>query len=139
MNGPGVNRPKAIIVTFACLAAAIVALVLYVFDPATSTCYPACWFHTLTGLNCPGCGSLRALHAIMHGRVGDAFRMNPLLVVSMPLVALDLAWKSLTFRSDGSLRMTKPVYVRMWIILTVLIVFTVLRNVPLPVFAWMCL
>jgi hypothetical protein len=53
--------------------------VLYTFPPVTSGFYPQCMFRQLTGLDCPGCGTTRALHAMLHGRFAEAFRFNPLL------------------------------------------------------------
>ena len=43
-----------------------VALVAAV-DPHTSGRYPTCPFHAVTGLWCPGCGGLRAVHDLTHG------------------------------------------------------------------------
>ncbi|MEJ2068687.1 MAG: DUF2752 domain-containing protein, partial [Deltaproteobacteria bacterium] len=43
-------------------------VILYFFKPGQSPIYPPCPFHLITGLYCPGCGSLRALHALFHGR-----------------------------------------------------------------------
>jgi len=57
------------------------AWVLYTFPPATSKFYPLCFFKMTTGLDCPGCGSTRALHALLHGRFEEAFLFNPLLFV----------------------------------------------------------
>jgi hypothetical protein len=59
------------------------AWVLYTFPPATSNFYPLCFFKVTTGLDCPGCGSTRALHALLHGRIAEAFRFNPLLFAVM--------------------------------------------------------
>jgi hypothetical protein len=55
------------------------AWVLYHYPPATSTFYPHCAFHDLTGLDCPGCGTTRALYQLLHGNVGAAFRLNAML------------------------------------------------------------
>lgn len=40
----------------------------------------------LTGLKCPGCGSQRALHALLHLNIGEAFRYNAMLVVAVPFL-----------------------------------------------------
>lgn len=57
-------------------------------DPARSALFPKCPFYVFTSLKCPGCGSQRALHALLHGDVSGAFSYNALLVVSVPLVLL---------------------------------------------------
>lgn len=41
-------------------------------------------FRLLTGWDCPGCGSQRALHALLHGRVADAWAFNPYVFFAVP-------------------------------------------------------
>jgi len=67
-------------------AAFVVLAILFLFDPAHSSFYPRCLFHATTGLDCPGCGGLRATHQLLHGHFRDAFALNPLLVCSLPLI-----------------------------------------------------
>jgi hypothetical protein len=62
--------------------------VLYTFPPVTAGFYPQCLFHQLTGLDCPGCGTTRALHALLHGRVLEALRFNPFLFAGMLVGAI---------------------------------------------------
>src|SRR5260221_9010819 len=66
---------------------ALAAGVLFFFDPAEHAFYPVCFFHRTTGLLCPGCGSLRAVHQLSHGHLAAAFRVKPLLVVCLPFLA----------------------------------------------------
>lgn len=40
--------------------------------------------HTLTGLQCPGCGISRATHAMLHGNLAEALAYNYFFVVSIP-------------------------------------------------------
>lgn len=61
---------------------------LYSYNPVTSGFFPPCPFYRLTNLYCPGCGSTRALHNLLHGDLRTAFDMNPLLVLSIPFIAL---------------------------------------------------
>lgn len=49
---------------------------------------PKCPVYMLTGLECPGCGSQRAVHALAGGDVGEAFRQNALFLVMLPVVAV---------------------------------------------------
>lgn len=49
---------------------------------------PRCMFHELTGWKCPGCGSQRALMALLDGHPLDAWRQNLLLPFAVALVFL---------------------------------------------------
>jgi hypothetical protein len=60
--------------------------VLSKLDPVSTPLFPKCLFHLLTGLHCPGCGSARAAHALLHGDVGGALRQNAVLVVAAPFL-----------------------------------------------------
>ena len=77
----------------AAIAAASGFYLLRRFDPnAADSPFPPCMFNALTGFYCPGCGTTRALHALAHFDVPGAMAMNPMLVVSLPVIALLLAW-----------------------------------------------
>jgi hypothetical protein len=64
------------------------ALYLYFVDPLTSPFAPPCLFTALFGVHCPGCGSLRALHALAHGDLMAALGFNAPLVIALPVAAL---------------------------------------------------
>ncbi len=68
-------------------AAAGVLAVLYRFPPERFSLYPACPFHQVTGLLCPGCGGTRALSALLHGRVGESLALNPLVAAGILCLA----------------------------------------------------
>jgi hypothetical protein len=93
--------------------------VLFRFDPATSNYYPRCVLHAVTGLHCPGCGSLRATHELLHGHVGRALAFNPLFVFSLPVLGL------LALRRKWCYRVWVP-----WVTLMGLVAYGILRNIP---------
>ena len=65
----------------------VATTVLFFCDPARVPIYPVCLFHRVTGLDCPGCGSLRALHELFHGNFAAALRFNAFLILSLPVFA----------------------------------------------------
>jgi len=95
---------------------------LYFFDPATAWFLPPCWFQRLTGLACPGCGSTRALHQLAHGQFAAAWQLNPLVLVLAPVVILGARRGWLQRPSVG------------WVLLTVVVLFGIIRNVPVAPF-----
>lgn len=65
------------------LLAAACAVLLLVDDPSRSGWLPECLFYKTTGYLCYGCGSTRALHALLHGHWLDSLRYNVLLVPTL--------------------------------------------------------
>ncbi|MCD8166877.1 MAG: DUF2752 domain-containing protein [Bacteroides sp.] len=78
-------------IIIACLILTTGTLLLYLGNPETSRWFPKCIFHSLTGLNCPACGTQRALHQLFHLNINAAFRYNPFLIISLPYLAA-LIW-----------------------------------------------
>jgi hypothetical protein len=65
--------------------------ILYFFyNPSENSFFIPCPFHYITGLFCPGCGSQRAIHLLLHGDVIGAFKFNPLMVLTMPILVYGL-------------------------------------------------
>jgi hypothetical protein len=64
-------------------------------DPYTTQVFAPCPVLQLTGWQCPGCGSTRALYSLLHGDLVTAAAMNPLLmtcyVSGLLLVAMTIA------------------------------------------------
>ena len=103
---------------------------LYVFEPGRSGFFPPCMFRTLTGFTCPGCGTTRALHQIVHGHLLAAFMLNPLLLIALPfLVFAFLRYSAIVFQGGvppkNSLR---PRYI--YAIFFVVSAFWIFRNTP---------
>ena len=122
-------RPVAVL-------AAVGAATAYVgaVDPNEGGHYPTCPFLFVTGWYCPGCGSLRAVHALANGDGATAFARNPLLVLSVGVLAV--IWLRWLGRSwAGSTRGTVVSGGGVWGFLGVVCTFWVLRN--LPGFAWL--
>ena len=105
--------------------------VLYTFDPRNPGTYPICPFLGLTGYHCPGCGTLRALHQLLHGNVIAALGYNPLTVLSLPFIAYSLADGAMRgFRVKGLPRIFIP-HQYIWALFVGIVAFWLLRNVPI--------
>ena len=110
---------------------------LEIFDPATSGIFPPCPVHYLTGWYCPGCGSLRALHQLLHGNLRAAWAMNPLTIVLLPFLSYGLI-SSVLFEIRGR-GLPQPFLRAAWIraLCVVIVLFGILRNLPLHPFDWL--
>ena len=117
-----------------CLAVAAVVLVglalLFAVDPAGSRLFPRCPLFATTGLYCPGCGTSRALHQILHGNLSAAFRLNPLMVLLLPPVAYGLLGACVRRFSRRRLPTIVLPAVWIWALLGVVVLYWVLRNIP---------
>jgi hypothetical protein len=96
-------------------------------DP-TQRHVPLCPLHAMTGLNCPFCGSLRAVYSLAHGQLVAAMHDNLLLVVAIPFLAVFWLYSiSATARGRRTPRIPRAVIVGAVILA---ISFTVVRNLP---------
>lgn len=83
----GVSRKR--IWTAVILTGAVVLIVFYALvDPGASPFMPKCLFNTITGMKCPGCGSQRAVHALLNGDIRAAWDYNALIVAGVIPAAL---------------------------------------------------
>ncbi len=113
----------------AALAAVVLATVVFFFNPVTSSFYPVCQFHRLTGWNCPSCGTTRGLYALLHGHLLTAMRDNALMMIGLVLLPARAAWWLRKQKSGGQAGAFFPSS-WLWPVLAVLLVFSVLRNLP---------
>ncbi|MCH5245534.1 MAG: DUF2752 domain-containing protein [Muribaculaceae bacterium] len=115
-------------VVVATVAAIVVAIVvLYsVVDPETAW-MPKCPVKMLTGYDCPGCGSQRALHALLHGDLSAAWNFNPALFVSAPIIFILLFAATFNRRYPRLYRATLHPAVPITILVAT-VLWTVFRN-----------
>ncbi|MFG2312172.1 DUF2752 domain-containing protein [Streptomyces sp. NPDC048566] len=116
--------------------AAVVGAFAYVgaVDPNQPGHYPACPLLRLTGIYCPGCGGLRSAHAVAHGDVAAALTDNaPAVGGYLVFAVLWAFWVIRSLRGRPVRLDLGPVH--LWTVGTLLLVFTVVRNLPFG--AWL--
>ncbi|PJK11573.1 hypothetical protein CO614_04165 [Lysobacteraceae bacterium NML120232] len=116
--------------------AAAATLILRRVDPnQPGNPLPGCPFSLLTGIYCPGCGSTRCLHALVHGDIPTALTMNPLLVISLPVLALmtlsAAGWNPPQLA--GFRRFVGNPKLWLWLLTG----YWIARNLPWPPFNWL--
>jgi hypothetical protein len=121
---------RAVLLPLGVAAAALVgAGYVAAVDPNVAGHYPTCPFLAITGLYCPGCGALRAVHALAHGDLVTAMARNPFAVVAVGyFVVTWVLWLDRTVTRRPRRWLAPP-----WVLYSVLgaiLLFWVLRNVP---------
>ena len=121
---------RRVTVALVWLTLAVGATYLYIFEPGKSGFFPVCPFRALTGFVCPGCGSTRGLHRLLHGDLVAAFELNPLLMLSLPFLLYALLRYTNAAVRGQPLRKVQLSSKYVWMLLVVILSFWVFRNTP---------
>lgn len=126
------NARKIIIRATLLIASGVALIVLYLLAVKTTGYMPRCIIKDLTGFDCPGCGSQRALHALIAGHPAESIRHNMLLPFTLLYLAIcALHWVNPGWRHITRLytRLTSPL--ALWIIVAVVMSWMIIRNIGL--------
>lgn len=114
----------------------LATLALHLRDPHVQGSWGFCP-SALLGFACPFCGSLRAVHHLTDLDLAAAASSNLVLVMAAPfVVAAWLLALARAARGDARLLPSLPT-AAWWVVGALLLVFTVLRNLPAEPFAWL--
>ena len=110
----------------------------YCCDPNKVVLVPKCPFKLLTGWDCPSCGGQRALHAALHGHIGEAIALNPFFLIGIPvliyviIVHISIHGSRRRVRTELTLREIRLLKVRRVVVIVYIVayfVWFVLRNI----------
>jgi hypothetical protein len=121
------RRSTVILIWLLLLAGAVY---LFVFEPGKSGFFPACPFRLLTGFTCPGCGSTRAMHQILHGHFATAFMLNPLFLLAIPFLLFALLRYSVIVMRGGVPRPNALPAPFIYALFVIIVSFWIFRNTP---------
>ncbi len=131
----GTDRLRSVLAPLGVAAAAgAVFAVVGAVDPNQPGNYPTCPFLWATGLFCPGCGTLRTIHALAHLDPVAAIGLNPLALAMVPFLVfwwgrwMINAWRGRPRRTT----LAHPAY--LWAFLALVVVYWVVRNLPFGAF-----
>ena len=116
---PNKNELVSLGILFALAAAACTVVLLVPPGSRYADRLPKCMFHKLTGLYCPGCGGTRALSSLLHGDLKTSLHNNLLLIPGGLTLVLLTVKKNFIPNRHAIIA-----------IIAVIVVFTVLRNIP---------
>jgi hypothetical protein len=122
------NRRLTLVLIWLSLAAG--AAYVFIFEPGKTGFFPACPFRVLTGFTCPGCGSTRGLHRLLHADVIGAFEFNPLLVLSLPFLIYAFLRYSNAIMRGRPIKRHHLDAKYIWALFVVILSFWIFRNTP---------
>ena len=113
------------------------AALFFFIDPNKNALFPRCPFNALTGLYCPGCGSQRAIHDLLHFNFAGVAGNNFLFLPAVIAVAYHYARPFLNKKFGWNL--FNLIYWKHapWIILSLILLFWLLRNLPVHPFSFL--
>ncbi len=106
------------------------ALLLFILEPGKSAIFPGCPFRALTGFTCPGCGTTRAFHRLLHGDLSAAFQFNPLFVLSLPFLLYFLLNYTNTVLRGRPIPKNTLAAKYIWALFGIVLFFWIFRNTP---------
>lgn len=124
--GIDLKNRRSITLIAAAIAAAILIVVYGAIDPAGHF-FPRCPFRMLTGFDCPGCGSQRAIHCLLNGDIAGAWSYNAMLVVAIPVLAVLFAASAMRDRCPRFYKTVNSPAV-IYTIFAAIILWWLLRN-----------
>jgi hypothetical protein len=136
MTPPHISmQPPSRLATVALLAAPPAAIILtaallFYFPPALYHFYPQCPIHQYLHLDCPGCGATRALAALLHGHLLQAFRLNALTTLLLPIATLYATRSYLHLLRRQPIPLPQPSPRTLQLACAITLAFTILRNLP---------
>src|SRR6266496_2331300 len=121
-----IQQKKLTLIIIVSTAVLLMALLYFFIYPAYGKYFPKCLFY-----NCPGCGSQRAIVALLHGDTLTALKNNLLAVVALPFLFYSfviLCLNTFNKKQFQAKIFYSPVFVK--VVLIIVVVFSILRNIP---------
>jgi hypothetical protein len=107
-----------------------VAVLFFVLDPNKHELFPRCIFHSITGAHCPGCGSQRALHSLLHFDIAGVVSYNFLFIPAGLLILYHYLHPLLNRAFKWKLPNILYMKYTPWIVFATVILFWIARNLP---------
>jgi len=107
---------------------AIGAAVLLRFPPGQYSFYPQCPIYRYLHIQCPGCGTTRALAALLHGNVTEALRLNAFTTFLIPFAALYTAACYRRFLQRKPIQLPRLPHSAVYVTLALAAIFSIVRN-----------
>ena len=104
---------------------------LQLLPPAQYSFYPQCPIYNSLHLLCPGCGTTRALSALLRGHLEEALRFNALTTLMLPIVIAYAIRSYRHFLNRQPMHWPQLPSSLLYAVAAIAATFTIVRNLPL--------
>ncbi len=107
----------------------VMAVLFFVLNPEEYKLFPRCIFNSVTGYYCPGCGSQRAIHDLLHFNFLGVVNHNILFIPAFLLIFYH--YTSPVLNKIFNWKLPNIFYFKStpWIIFGIVILFWIIRNI----------
>lgn len=118
------------------VAVILLSIIYYFLDPGELIIFPKCFFFSLTGWYCPGCGSQRAIHHLLHLNLNEVVTNNMLILPGFLLIGYHYSYQA----ANRKFNLTLPnvLYKRStpWLIFAIVLGYWIIRNLEVVPFTY---
>lgn len=118
----------------ALLALSVLTYLYFKYDPINNLLFPKCPLYATTGIYCPGCGSQRATHALLHFDILNVFKSNMLFLPALLLVGYHYLLKVFNHFLSTTYRSVLDNPKAPLLVLFIVLLYWLLRNLPFAFF-----
>ena len=108
----------------------VIALFYFTINPSEVNFLPRCPLYSTTGVYCPGCGSQRALHDLLHFNIKEVIGHNLLFLLGLFIIVYHISVEGINFFSKTNIKNLLYHPKTPIILLIIIILFWILRNIP---------
>jgi hypothetical protein len=111
------------------------AVLFFLLDPEKHIIFPRCVFYSLSGYYCPGCGSQRAIHSLLHLNLFGVVQNNVLFLPAVFAIIYHYIHPFLNKKLNW--RLPNIFYMKNtpWVIFGIILLFWLLRNLTVYPFS----
>lgn len=105
---------------------------LYNNSPDNDSNVAVCLTHTLFNVYCPGCGISHCLYNVLHLDFYQAFRYNPFVFILAPFLGVYTISSMISWTITGENKINRYLSSKLLIVIIILLIlYAVLRNIPI--------
>lgn len=123
---------RAVIIAYPSILITLLILVL-IYSKYEFNIGVVCPFNEILGWECPGCGGTRMAVSLLHLEFYQAFRYNPFVFITLPILGIVYTWQTIKFIFQNQTSVWLDKFLIIYAIL--LITYGVIRNIG--IFSWL--